>query len=31
MQKYLIPNAIVGGVILGAIILFYVAMYGAHP
>lgn len=31
MQKYVIPSAIVVGVIVGTLVLFYVALYGVSP
>ena len=31
MQKYMIPSAIVLGVIVGTLVLFYMALYGVNP
>lgn len=31
MQRYLVPSAIVVGVIVGTLVLFYVALYGVGP
>jgi hypothetical protein len=31
MQRYLIPSAIVIGVIVGTFVVFYMALYGAGP
>jgi hypothetical protein len=31
MQRYLMPSAIVIGVIVGTLVLFYMALYGANP
>lgn len=30
MQRYVIPSAIVGGVIVGTLVLFYIALYGGR-
>jgi hypothetical protein len=31
MQRYVIPSAIVLGAIVGTLVLFYIALYGASP
>jgi hypothetical protein len=31
MQKYLIPSAIVLGVVVGTLVLLYMALYGVAP
>lgn len=31
MQRYVIPSAIVLGVIAGTLVLFYMAFYGTNP
>jgi hypothetical protein len=31
MRRYIIPSAIVIGVIVGTLALFYMALYGASP
>jgi Na+/glutamate symporter len=31
MQRYLIPSAIVVGVIVATLVMFYMALYGAAP
>jgi hypothetical protein len=31
MQRYLIPSAVVIGVVVGTLVLFYIAFYGVGP